>query len=451
MTHQSSNTRLRPVIRVFISSTFSDMKHERNALQDEVFPQLEQLCVKQGFQFQAIDLRWGVSTEAGLDHRTMRICFDELRRAQEISPRPNFLILLGDRYGWRPLPEEISVEEFTKLAHAATAIAPTGGDAPSATSALREWYRVDTNAIPPVYLLQSRRQRLPDGKDYTLDASWLPVQEMLWAIINDAMPPEQLSERFEDTILTDDAPPPIVRYQASATEQEIWHGALRVPDAQAHVLTCFRQIRNLDEFPEPARLKEFVDVTPSGAIDAALAAEQKRLKDTLARRLGEGNVSPHVARLVTVRDQHDQPAIDVTTNHLDHLCHDMESRLTRIIQEQIDAYWLQTVPASADRAARELEIERDEHARFGQERGARELFVGREVELEAIRTYVRNASPWPLVVHGASGCGKTALLARAAEENRQTDGDVFPRARRTGPRVRLLRWTSWGSAAHRAA
>ena len=59
-------TRFRPVIRVFVSSTFSDLKAERNALQAQVFPRLEQLCAQNGFQFQAIDLRWGVSSEAGL-------------------------------------------------------------------------------------------------------------------------------------------------------------------------------------------------------------------------------------------------------------------------------------------------------------------------------------------------------------------------------------------------
>ena len=96
--------RRRPVIRVFVSSTFTDLKHERDALQRDVFPKLEQLCASRQFQFQAIDLRWGVPTEASLDHRTMRICFEELRRSQEISPQPNFLILLGNRYGWRPLP-----------------------------------------------------------------------------------------------------------------------------------------------------------------------------------------------------------------------------------------------------------------------------------------------------------------------------------------------------------
>ena len=112
MIEDKAQPRRRPVIRVFVSSTFTDLKHERDALQRDVFPKLEQVCASRQFQFQAIDLRWGVPTEASLDHRTMQICFEELRRSQEISPQPNFLILLGNRYGWRPLPEEVSEDEF---------------------------------------------------------------------------------------------------------------------------------------------------------------------------------------------------------------------------------------------------------------------------------------------------------------------------------------------------
>lgn len=92
MNQKPAMNRHRPIIRLFVSSTFSDLIQERNALQARVWPELERRCLMRGFQFQAIDLRWGVPTEAGLDHRTMRICFDELRRAQEISPQPNFLI-----------------------------------------------------------------------------------------------------------------------------------------------------------------------------------------------------------------------------------------------------------------------------------------------------------------------------------------------------------------------
>jgi hypothetical protein len=102
-------------IRVFVSSTFGDLKDERNALQEEVFPRLRRYCERLGWLFQAIDLRWGVSTEAALDQGTMRICLTEIERCQEVTPRPNFLILLGNRYGWRPLPAEIPDAEFAVL------------------------------------------------------------------------------------------------------------------------------------------------------------------------------------------------------------------------------------------------------------------------------------------------------------------------------------------------
>ena len=47
--------------RVFVSSTFSDLKEERNALQKNVFPELREFCRQHGCRFQAIDLRWGDS------------------------------------------------------------------------------------------------------------------------------------------------------------------------------------------------------------------------------------------------------------------------------------------------------------------------------------------------------------------------------------------------------
>ncbi|MBU1699645.1 MAG: DUF4062 domain-containing protein [Candidatus Eisenbacteria bacterium] len=434
MTDIDSNKSIRSVIRVFVSSTFSDMKHERNALQELVFPKLEQLCLEKGFQFQAIDLRWGVSSEAGQDHRTMRICFDELRRAQKISPRPNFLILLGDRYGWRPLPEEIPLDEFQALERAAEQAATADGR-PTIT-VLRDWYRRDENAIPHVYVLQSRRQELRDGIDYTKeDGSWFTVQAVLWTIINEAMPPRLMERRFEEVGAAGEFLPSIVRFQASATEQEIWHGALRVPDAKDHVLAFYREIQNAHDFTDPVQIKDFVDVASSGRMDADLQAEQRRLKAELFKRLGESNVlGPRAARLVPMPDQVGGPTADVTKDHLVQLCADVEKRLTQIIEVQIDQYWGDTRRTSAERALRELMIEQDEHGRFGRERGAEDSFVGRQNELQAVLEYVHSESPWPLVVHGASGCGKTALLARAAQEAAKTQTaivrfiGVMPRA-----------------------
>ncbi len=52
-------------------------------MQREVFSRLKQLCLSKGLRFQAIDLRKGISEEAGRDNRTLPICLRELRRYQQ--------------------------------------------------------------------------------------------------------------------------------------------------------------------------------------------------------------------------------------------------------------------------------------------------------------------------------------------------------------------------------
>ena len=136
-------TRQSRIFRVFVSSTFGDLKMEREALQKQAFPKLRDLCATQGCRFQAIDLRWGVSEEAALDQQTMTICLEELRRCQRTSPRPNFIILLGQRYGWRPLPPHIPAREFTEIEERIGARADR--------ALLVEWYQLDANAVPPRY------------------------------------------------------------------------------------------------------------------------------------------------------------------------------------------------------------------------------------------------------------------------------------------------------------
>src|SRR5262249_60496976 len=108
---------LRPtrVFRLFVSSTFADFRQERDALHTRVFPMIRRFCVDRGARFDAVDLRWGISQEAARDQRTMRVCLEEVRRCQAATQRPNFLIVLGDRYGWSPLPPEVPVNDFARI------------------------------------------------------------------------------------------------------------------------------------------------------------------------------------------------------------------------------------------------------------------------------------------------------------------------------------------------
>ena len=107
--------------RLFVSSTFSDFAQEREILQSKVFPNLDAYRAAKGYQFHAIDLRWGVNEEAQLDQRTAEICLGEVAAAKRYPP-PNLLIMVADWYGWVPLP----------LAIASRAFCSTGQPQPSA-------------------------------------------------------------------------------------------------------------------------------------------------------------------------------------------------------------------------------------------------------------------------------------------------------------------------------
>ena len=135
------------VFKVFISSTFIDFVAEREALQERVWPSLRAFCRAHDTEFHAVDLRWGINQEAALDQRTTLICLEELGRCQRLSPRPSLVILLGDRYGWRPLPYRIPQLEFERILAAVPTLDRAG---------LLRWYRLDENAVPAAFVLQPR-------------------------------------------------------------------------------------------------------------------------------------------------------------------------------------------------------------------------------------------------------------------------------------------------------
>jgi NACHT domain- and WD repeat-containing protein len=362
--------RTRRTFRVFVSSTFADLKEERNALQDRVFKPLQAFCLENGARFQAIDLRWGVSTEAGLDQQTINICLDEVKRCQDTSPRPNFIVLLGDRYGWQPPPPQIPQDRFDE---ALRRVAD-----PDARSLLETWYLLDENAVPAEYYLKPR-----DGEERSDDV-WAPIERRLRAELEDAVRdmPLEVAERR--------------RFETSATEQEIQRGALTsLPD---HVFCYFRTIDfgSGDSLSQDELLKDFVNLDEMGARDGTAAARLEKLKTEL-RRLPRENVHGYDARWTGNRDA------PVTTDHIDRLCAEVHEDLLRVITQEIAR--LEEVDA--------IDKEIDAHAAFGIERAR--LFRGRTDVLQRIASYVEQPNGKPLAVFGSGGAGKSTVMARAAQ------------------------------------
>ena len=97
-------------VSIFVSSTFRDMHEERDALRDVVLPRLREELGPWTISADLVDLRWGVDTlstpEADHDAKVLKVCFSEIERCD-----PFFIALLGDRYGYVPDGEDLSVTE----------------------------------------------------------------------------------------------------------------------------------------------------------------------------------------------------------------------------------------------------------------------------------------------------------------------------------------------------
>ena len=89
---------------VFVSSTFRDMQHERDAISTFVAPRLDAFLEKYAEGVHFGDLRWGVNTtelesEEG-SKKVLSVCLDQID-----DSRPYMIVLIGERYGWIPAYE----------------------------------------------------------------------------------------------------------------------------------------------------------------------------------------------------------------------------------------------------------------------------------------------------------------------------------------------------------
>ena len=59
---------------------------------ERVYPKLKEYCQSVGYDFQVVDMRWGVRDEATEDHMTSELCMTEIRACQKLSTGPNFIV-----------------------------------------------------------------------------------------------------------------------------------------------------------------------------------------------------------------------------------------------------------------------------------------------------------------------------------------------------------------------
>lgn len=353
--------------RLFISSTFNDLKEERNALQQVVFPRLRDLCNEHGYRFQAIDLRWGISGEASLNQKTMRICLEELRRCQETTPSPNFLLLLGNRYGWQPLPETLSIKEFESV----LSIKLTNEE----RNLLFQWYQIDENGMPPFYELQPRKGKFVDYNE------WSKVEEQLREMLSKSKIVKEILNK-------------------SATEHEIVHGLIAVKNSSEHVFCFTREF----DFKKPVEQIVAEDPEKSGIFfDLKNENNQLVLNTTLQQQLSE--LKKKIEKAIP-NNIYKYPlkweSGKIPDSYLRQLCQDVYSSLSKTILVEIEN----------EKIVGEDSLEVKQHQIFLDSNW--KDVQGREREIELVRDYLeKSPSNEPFVVIGESGSGKSSFLVRS--------------------------------------
>jgi hypothetical protein len=354
-----------PVFRVFVSSTFGDLKAERRALHKRVFEPLRAMCASRDAEFQAIDLRWGVSAEAVADQRAVEICLREVARCRQVTRRPNFLLLLGDRYGARPLPSAIEGDSFRRV-H----VRLSEDDA----RIVDRWYLEDRNAVPSVFVLQPRRG------PYQASDVWDEEERR----VRSALLRAAAERPAEEAVLR--------LLRTSITEQESVRG---IPEDAVLPGAAFVFWRRIDGIPEDAAAGPYRDLV-DGEPDQDALDSLWIFRRGLRRRLGDEAISEYQAAW-------DMESGRPTTSHIDRMCQDAYAKLAGVILDELDR-------AAAPTAARHQEDRY--HQEFGDER--RGNFTGRQHEIDTILGHLASGARRPLLVIGEPGIGKTALLAEIA-------------------------------------
>ncbi|XP_048764016.2 NACHT domain- and WD repeat-containing protein 1-like [Ostrea edulis] len=396
----------RSVVRIFISSTFSDMRAERNILSYEVFPKLKQFCLSKDLDFQVVDMRWGVTEDSQNDHSVEKICLQEVENCQQMSLGPNFVAIMGDRYGFRPIPIEISEEVFQSLKESAERIVKK----PHAIKLMETWYKLDENCQPPKYILQPIRSQFSFFGDYSPGCDEPRTKhtqewESTFADLRDILKTAALFSHGAKK-LTDDQ---LREHYLSVTEIEIEKGILKADFKSQSAMVFHREIQGFTNFEDRMTKRHIDTSTEDGKVvpDKEVKYLQGKLEEKVKQKIDADFIHNYTVQWLP--NGIDPKASEDHKAYLDNFCQDFYTNLKNMIESADD-----------DRDTRDKTF-----AKIGYYSDYNEIlhhlnfceikcrtFCGQENVLDSVKRYILDSSVRkPFVIYAPSGNGKTSVMA----------------------------------------
>lgn len=411
-------------------------------------------------------MRWGVRDEATDDHQTATLCSREIDNCQRMSLGPNFIALLGDKYGFRPLCNRIKSTEYRSLRRCLIEL-------DISTDFLDTWYKEDLNAVPPEYILQpisSILRNFTNRSEPELQSVdqriWFAIQERLHELLiigsNRLVQLGRMSKEEQ-----------LMKYSISVTEREVIEGCLDVNDAKSHCLVYVRSIVDLKAHLE--RCLTSLSASSSNQLGASSAVEQgnqQDRRDSQARRaslkIGEDVINLTTSQSQTASERKIERTRKLISRYIDLIANNNNWRLDQDAQAALSLLRDTKLETKLRTNGKNLikfnvlwheqdgiSLKSDEHKHYLNEltehfyvnltkmirRAAKDqqefksgligellqhshyakhvskTFHGRLDELDMIRAYVLSpagSGRLPLFIYGVGGSGKTSIIARAA-------------------------------------
>ncbi|GFO41156.1 NACHT and WD repeat domain-containing protein 1 [Plakobranchus ocellatus] len=372
------------VIKVFISSTFTDMLEERNALAESVYPKLRDYCRdKHGVDFQAEDMRWGIPVEASNDHSVTDLCMSELYHCQDLSIGPHFAALIGQKYGFCPTPAAIERSIFESLVSQLK-------NAGESTELLDKCYQRDQNVTPSQYRLMDK-----SSCSAVLNKPWDTVEtELKECIARSGQMAVDAAEMSQETLRL---------LTCSVTEHEIEGGLLGIKKSKDRENNCVVVLRDIDDLFDNLscpKAKRFCDMEAgSDEVKAEARIALNKMRAKVLESVPRFNV-------FQTKVQWTEQGIN-PVSHKDYL-----SLVCNHFYHTVRALADRNVQAFSSLASDELYHEVVQHWTLVKSRCT--TFVGRTEQLHKFRKFLTSDTDQALVIHGESGVGKTSFMAKAA-------------------------------------
>ncbi|XP_048000249.1 NACHT and WD repeat domain-containing protein 2-like [Leguminivora glycinivorella] len=338
-----------------------------------------------------VDMRWGVRDEATDDHMTTELCMREIKNCQRLSMGPNFVVFLGQKYGYRPIPTYVLSSELQMLRDE---LAAGGVD----VILLDTWYKKDSNAVPPVSVLQPISSILINFNNKRVPKLQAEDQAVWWDTLGKM---QKLFRKASLQLYTSgkmnkDA---MHNYFMSVTEREVINGVLNVKNTKNHCLAYVRYINNIN-LQNLKKASNFVDIL-NRSLDNEASKLLADLRDVrLPNKIETTNIQKYTVEWIGREGLDNETHGEYLNHFISHFYKNIIKLVDRAMRKEDSSAQGQIV----------TEILQHLHAC----NNSVKVFHGREDDLNFVENYMKNGSDKPLVLYGEGGCGKTSLLSKSA-------------------------------------